>query len=186
MSFGFAASSYVASGGGTPVVSDSFNRADSSTSLGTADVGGAWTAFAGTWGIASNKAYHVSTFADGYAAIDSGLADCTVALTLSTVGAGGITFRAADATHLWFVEATTSDSKVYRCDGFGPSLWANLGTSWSNGDVMSVVLLGSSIKVYKNGVQAGSTITDSTYATATKHGLRDYSGSGRYDSFTVT
>lgn len=169
----------------TAVVSDSFDRGDSSTSLGSADVGGAWTAFAGTWGISSNKAYHVSTFADGFASIDSGLGDCTIYLTLSTVGAGGILFREQDTTHYWFVEATATDCKVYRSDGFGGNLISNLGASFANGDIMKVVLAGSSIKVYKNGSQIGSTITDSTYASATKHGLRDYTGSARYNDFSV-
>jgi hypothetical protein len=166
-------------------ITDSFNRADSSTSLGTADTGQTWTALAGTWGISSNKAYHVSTFADGYAVIDAGTGDCTVALTLSTVGSGGITFRAVDSTHLWFVDATATGSNLYRCDGFGPNLMANLGTSWANGDIMTIVLSGSSIVVKKNGTSIYST-TDSTYATATKHGLRDYSGAGRYDSLSIT
>lgn len=172
-------------GGGSTLVSDAFNRADSTTSLGTADTGQTWTALAGTWGISSNKAYQVTSSTQAYAVIDAGVGDCTIGLTLSTVGSGGITFRASDATHLWFIDATTSSGNLYRCDGFGPNLIANLGTSWSNGDVMTVVLSGSSIVVKKNGTTVYST-TDSTYATNTKHGLRDYSGAGRYDDFSIT
>lgn len=37
--------------------SDTFTRVDSAVSLGTADVGGAWTAGRGTWGIQTNQAY---------------------------------------------------------------------------------------------------------------------------------
>lgn len=77
--------------------SDTFTRADSAVSMGTADVGGAWTSGRGTWGIQSNKAYHVSgtlgnidfayltlpEFADGSVACD---------VTLSAVRTDAILF----------------------------------------------------------------------------------------------
>ncbi|MFC5472193.1 hypothetical protein ACFPPD_26265 [Cohnella suwonensis] len=50
------ASSYAFAG----LAYDLFNRADSSSTLGSAVVGGAWTAANGTWGISSNEAYSVS------------------------------------------------------------------------------------------------------------------------------
>lgn len=44
----------------TVLASDSCGRADSSSSMGTADIGGAWNPRVGTWGITSAKGYCVS------------------------------------------------------------------------------------------------------------------------------
>jgi hypothetical protein len=83
-------------------LSDGFNRADSAVTLGSADVGGAWTAHLGTWGVSGNRAYLAAAgspsdnvvslssayLADGYVEAD---------LTLSTVRANaGLVFRSLD------------------------------------------------------------------------------------------
>lgn len=47
-------------GGPTTFAADTFDRADSNTSLGTSSGGQAWTSLDGVWGISSNQAYHVS------------------------------------------------------------------------------------------------------------------------------
>lgn len=43
----------------TTLLTDSFNRADTTAGIGTAETGQVWTNLAGTWGIRSNKAYNV-------------------------------------------------------------------------------------------------------------------------------
>jgi hypothetical protein len=68
---GTLASSRVAAAG--PLVFDSFNRADSASTLGNADTGQAWSAVVGTWGITSNRAYPVTASGTGTAAINTGL-----------------------------------------------------------------------------------------------------------------
>lgn len=57
-----ASNSVTPSGGGGPttLASDTFDRADSNTTLGTSSGGQAWTSLDGVWGIKSNAAYHVS------------------------------------------------------------------------------------------------------------------------------
>lgn len=175
------------SSGSTIYVSDTFTRADSSSSLGTADTGQAWTALAGTWGISSNKAYKVTASAQGYAVIDSLHADCTVAVTVSgasmTAG-GGVTFRASDASNLWFVDIDGTGSSIYKNQTGSLTNMLSGMAGFTAGDVMSVVLLGTSIIVKKNGTQIGS-LTNSFNSTATKHGLRDYTGTVRLDDFSA-
>lgn len=55
---------------GTPIA-DTFDRANSATTINPASDGGSWTVDTGVWGISSNKGYHVSNVG-GLAAIGSG------------------------------------------------------------------------------------------------------------------
>jgi len=167
-------------------VSDAFTRANSTSVLGNADTGQAWSVLSGTWGIDSNQAYISNGSTQSYAVIDSTLADCIISVKLNGTlsSGGGITFRALDVSHLWFTEVVSGTSYLYRCNGGGPSMIADMGVSWSVGDVMTIALRGSSIVVKKNGTQV-FTYTDSTFSTYTKHGLRDYGGVIRLDDFSV-
>lgn len=180
------AASYVA--GASAIVSDSFTRANSATSLGTADTGQAWVPLSDTWGITSNTAYKVTASNQGYVVIDSGVSDCTITVTVSgtTTAGGGITFRATDVSNLWFVECGSGASSVYKSQtGSGLTQMASGWAAFAAGDVMSVVLSGTSINVKKNGTSIG-TLTNAFNQTATKHGLRDYTGTIRLDDFSVT
>jgi hypothetical protein len=170
-------------------ITDAFNRADNASSLGTTDTGQTWSAAAGTWGIASNKARCFTAGNQSFAVVESGASDCTIAVTVSgTLNAGGgITFRHQDVNNTWFVDS----------DSGGPGLWkvisgsytqvvANLGgTSLVAGDVLSVVLSGSSVIVKRNGTTLYSG-TQTQLQTATKHGLRDYGAGIRLDDFSIT
>jgi len=182
------AASYVASGGST-LVSDAFNRADSGSSLGTADVGGAWTAHSGTWGIETNKARCFSGGNQSFATIDAGVSDCTIAVTMSATlnAGGGITFRFQDTSNTWFIDS----------DSGGPALWKVIagsytqvvnglgGVTLSAGDILSIVLAGNDFDIKKNGSSIYTT-SQSQLASATRHGLRDYGAGARFDDFTLT
>jgi hypothetical protein len=84
---------------------DSFDRANSAVSLGNADVGGAWAAQAGTWGVQTNRAYGatIANATHGMAVLTSPhLSDGFVEadITLSTVrAAAGLVFRNNDANN---------------------------------------------------------------------------------------
>lgn len=66
------------------VVSDSFNRADSASSLGTADTGQVWSSAVGTWGISSNRAYAVGTPSNTWAAsVNAGANPSTTTIMVS-------------------------------------------------------------------------------------------------------
>ena len=174
-------------GGGGATVSDTFNRADNASSLGTSDSGHVWSALLGTWGISSNKAYKPSGAGQSFAVVDSGLSDCTIDVTVSgtlTAG-GGITFRATDASNLWFVEMDVGQTLLYKVEAGGYNAPVTGMATFSVGDVMSVVLSGTSISIEKNGTQIGSH-TSSFNQTATKHGLRAYGNAVTFDDFSVT
>jgi len=168
-------------------VSDAYARADNPSVLGVADTGQTWEVLNGTAGIIGGKAYFSSSGTQSYAVIDSTLHDCSISVTLDGTlsSGGGITFRASDATHLWFTECDSGTSYLYRNNGGGPVLIDTIGVSWSPGDVQTVQLRANTITVKKNGVDVYSR-TDSTFATNTKHGIRDYGGAARFSSFSVT
>jgi hypothetical protein len=180
-------SNNVIAGGGGVSISDSFNRADSSTTLGSADTGQTWTALGGVWGIASNQARCFSNSTQSHAVVDAGLTNVTVQVTMSTVAgaAGGLCWRAADPSNLWMWEA--GNGLVYKVSGgsYTGVLGQNAGLTAASGDVIKVVTSGNVHTFYKNGTQVG-TLTDAFNSTATKHGLRDYNGLSRFDDFTVT
>ena len=104
-------------GGSAPSVlgSDAFGRADSTTSLGTADVGGAWTARQGTGGIISGKGYSVT-------GADSDLFTLTLASPAAEVGADIATDAIqshVDGIMLRWVDANNNLRISYQLSGAG-------------------------------------------------------------------
>lgn len=171
-----------------PLVSDTFNRADSNTSLGNADTGQAWVALAGTWGISGNAAYSVSGVEYRNAAIDCGVSDGIIKVKFSiTSRYQRLDFRVTDKDNLLSVSTETS-SYLLRKRVSGS--WTALGTysaTPANGDVIEVTLTGSNISVKINGTERLSA-TESFNQTVTKHGLGYHAGGGgdaRWDDFSV-
>lgn len=175
-------------------ITDSFNRADSATTMGSTDTGQLWVPNHGTWGINGNRAYEVATAADNQetTVVQSGIADCTIAVTLAiATSQAGICFRCSDPNNLWVVLSTGTAGALQtykRVAGTFTQLGTN-GLPCANGDVLSVVLSGSSITVKKNGTTvAACSGTDAHNATATKHGLYIFSISStaaRFDDFSI-
>jgi len=164
-----------------PVVSDAFNRADSTTTMGNADSGQTWVPNRGTWGISSNRAYCVnSAVGQCSTVIDSGLADCSVQMTVQTTGDVGMCWRSTDDNNHFL----GGSGSIYRKQGGGYTLVAS-GSAVSSGDVIKVVLSGSSHTLTKNGA-AWCSFTDSFNSTATKHGIRHHNSTSFFDDFTVT
>jgi hypothetical protein len=177
---------------------DTFDRADSATSLGTpSDGGAAWTAHSGTWGIISNQAY-VAVGNGGYmaASLEASAADVDVRLTV-----GG-----AAEVNYWGVCARLTDDSNYLWVGRGGGNWnlrkrvagtdTALGTytvGVNNGDAVRLSLSGNSLSVYLTPSGGGELlvigpVTESFNGTATRHGLWGFSTStvARFDSFSVT
>ena len=179
-------------------VADTFTRADSSSSLGVTSTGAvAWSALRGTWGISTNRAYvssgHSSTLQ--FAVVESGLADGTIQFTVASntfPNQSGSYFRATDANNGYILESgVASTAKLYKyVAGVATQIAASAGTvTFNTGDVIQVVLAGTSITVKRNGTTI-ITVTDSTYTTQTKHGLYTIVPSGgttplRLDDFSV-
>lgn len=161
-------------------ITDSFNRADSAVTLGNTDTGQPWTYQSGTWGISSNTAYVTST-GQHTAVVNAGVSDCTVQATMSSIGTSpGLCWRATDDNNYFLFAGPTCYKRV--AGGF-----TSLGSTggFSNGDVLSVVVSGTSHIIKKNGTTVLS-FTESFNQTATKHGLRAQANDSRFDNFSVT
>lgn len=177
------------------VVSDTFTRADSAVSLGSADTGQAWTAVVGTWGITSNKGYCATAGnSEKVATVEAALADCSIQVTMRASGdpvasGGGITFRRSDATNYLIAVIESNALRVYkRVAGAFTSLGFYSFTPLTTTDyVVKVTLVGSTIKAFLDGTERVS-VSDSHNSTATLHGLRDFHDGPlwRFDNFTVS
>lgn len=103
-------------------------------------------------------------------ALTTGDADCQVAVTLRTAqNAGqvqGLVFRYSDDNNYW---RATRSSIVKKVSGVLTSV-GSYSKAISNGDRLKVVMQGSVITVYRNGVQV-YTVTDSFNSTANRHGM---------------
>jgi hypothetical protein len=179
------------------LVSDSFNRANNTTSLGSTDSynGGtskAWQIFGtAVYGINNNQAYisQSATTGHGSAYIEVNSADVAVTSTFSVIGAGEfpkIAFRIVDAENMLMLMADsgTGNYLLYKYVS-GSSTDIATGTSFANGDVIRVEVNGSNIKVFKNGTSIIN-VTETSYQTATKHGLMLYKyPNSRMDNFII-
>jgi hypothetical protein len=170
-------------------VVDSFNRADSVTSLGNADSGQAWQALIGTWGISSNQAYLQTDTVpnEAIAVVDSGKSDCTVTAKMAVAVDGWrLTWRAADGANHFMLLRFGGSINVYRKQAGTFNQIGSAVVVPANGDVLSVVLSGTSHVVKLNGATIVS-VTDAFQATATKHGIGNSAVNGaRFDDFSVT
>lgn len=174
--------------GVTTYISDSFNRADSAVSLGSADIGGAWTATTGTWGISSNKGYLVTDAGQDVAQIDSGVANCTIRCLYSTVGANSqrLVFRFTDASNFLICQTEGTAYKVYKYVAGGFTQLGTYSVTPADGDQIMVVLNGSNIDFYLNGTLRIS-VSDAFNNTATRHGLggANNTGAARWEDYSV-
>lgn len=158
---------------------DSFDRTNSTTSLGTTDGSGSldpltWVQDAGTWGISANKAYTSTGANPALAHVDATHADITLAITVSVVESGtsaGLIFRYTDTSNYWRCSQTGAGNlALFKVVAGTPTQIGSNVAGGANGDKISVVLNGTSIAAYRNGVSQITT-TDAHNSTATKHGL---------------
>lgn len=173
----------------TTYVSDAFNRADSALTLGSADVGGAWTEAVGTWGISSNAAYQVVSVGQDLAYIDSGVANCTIRCTYSVAAQNSqrITARISDTSNYLILQTESNNAyKLYKFVAAAGTLLGNYNATPANGDALMMVLNGSNIDVYLNGVLRISA-SDSFNSTQTPHGIGGANNAtgARWDDFSV-
>jgi hypothetical protein len=183
------------------LVQDTFTRANSASTLGSAETGQAWTARGGsTWGISSNKGYLAST-ANGamWADLDIATRDSTVEcdVTLSSVRASagicvrsngvsyGLLCRLRKYTGADFIEIYNGSSFIGQVSSAG----LVLGTTYR----LKVVSLGNNVDLYLDGVSKISVSSGTqNVAGRTKAGLfvwrgsaNDDNGGSRWDNFTV-
>lgn len=197
--YGNRASSFTSSS--VPVLvyrSDTFDRADNATSMGTpSDGGSAWVISGTTWGIISNTGYNSggSTSVTGvsHATLETNKTDCTQRCTYNfgspgAVSSIGFIFRYVDDNnHYIFRTGKTAGNLLYYSlfKVVGGTSTQIVGTtttgmgSWTNGVdyTFTVKLVGSTFSLY-NGSTFITSITDTALTVGTKVGIRNSSGTG--------
>jgi hypothetical protein len=167
------------------IVSDSFNRADSTSSLGVAETGQTWEAISGTWGIQSNAAYRVAG-TNALVAINSGYAD-NIAISAKVTqnsGAERIAFRISDANNYMYIQQSLTTLRLYKYEaGVSSQLSSMTVDTLLVGDILKVVLTAGQIEVYRNDTKH-ITSAETFNNTSTKHGFVGTSTVG-FDDFKV-
>jgi hypothetical protein len=186
-----------ATAGASPVTyaADTFTRADSS-SMGTTETGGyTWSfdnACAGS--IVSNQA-KMSTgptspnTVDGDIWINDGQANGTIQATLVSSGQLGIMFRGTGTNNttawVFFKDASNNYFLKKRTAAGSYTTVVTTGYTGAAGDVVAIVLNGSSITCKVNGV-VKATATDAFNSTATNHGFWNNGAGVYWDNFSHT
>jgi hypothetical protein len=169
---------------------DSFDRADSTSTLDPpSDGGSGYATFGTTWGVTSSRAYDVSA-AGGVAHLEASSANCEVGATLQdmTGARAGVVGRLVDSGNYWHAEALADASlaRLWRRQASSDNLEASPSVAWASGDVIKLRMDGDDITVYKNDTSV-ITFSSSFNNTATKWGIRSSAtGSPRWDDLYVT
>ncbi len=177
---------------GFSTITDSFNRANDGSSLGTADTGQAWTSRVGVLGVNTNTCYPATLSAnEALSTLDSTITDVKVKITpttLSTVGRFvGVVGRYADNNNYYLAQSDGSVSQLFKRVA---GTYTQLGTDAAAVTVSTVLELrcvGSTISLWGNGVSLIS-VTDTSLTAGTNCGIR-VGGAGstvlRMDTFSV-
>lgn len=191
------------------VISDLFDRANSTTSLGSADTGQLWVPqlwapvngptpqLTSRWGINGNAAYSPSAAEEQIATIDHGTADGSVDINVSTLQAGtgaGLTLRWASATALWtaFLARNGGNTETrffLRKYTSATTSVDRVNQGIANANVphsIHVDMSGTQMDLFVDGNFISSP-TDSFNSTATRHGIQMYfSALNRLDNYSAT
>lgn len=176
--------------GESVVVFDSFTRANSAVSLGTADSGQAWSALSGTWGITSNQGYCAVSGGtnENAAVVESGIANGVVRVTMATSASSRVVFRRTDVDNGFIADIFATSATLYRHEaGSYTELDTNLALTVNDGDIFEAVLRGPAISILQNGTEVLSA-TSTFNQTATKHGIGASGATltARFDNFAIS
>lgn len=149
------------------VIGDTFNRADSALSAGSASSGQPYTVWAGTPGISSRAGYAAGN--NNTKAVIAATADGIFAAEASVVGAQfWLVFRGTDTNNHWRFGATTGGvvelQKIVAGSASGNQI-SGAGVL-NDGDRISVRCEGNAIRAFVNGWEVGS-VSDSFNNSAT-------------------
>ncbi len=156
-------------------ISDSFNRADSTSSPGVADTGQTWIVPGSAFGISGNRLYQVTPTDNQFAGIPCTTAD--VVVTAQVTGASGsypAVVARADSTfaNCYLVQMDSATGIVYLSKRVAGSL-SNVTSvgGFGPGDTIGVSCQGTTISALVNGATV-LTITDSAVSGSTYVGVR--------------
>lgn len=170
------------------LVLDTFNRSDSSTSLGNTDTGQAWKVLNGVLGIISNQGYCISSAGVGIAVIDSNTPNVEVEGDFIYQSYIGLAIRVTDKDNMIFTRISSSGIGLYKTvNGSVTALKTNSFTPVIGKEYhIKIVAIENDISVYVDNVLLISA-TDSFNNTMTKHGfvIDDVNGSDKINNFTI-
>jgi len=121
------------------------------------------------------------------AVLDTGISDANISVRLNDVNGGstqGIVFRATDANNFFFARGFNTNIQVFRKQAGVLVQLGSYAGGISEGDVLTVELLGPEIVVKQNG-SVRLTLRDSFNQRATRHGLFTDSTSSSFKDFVV-
>jgi hypothetical protein len=155
---------------------DSFNRTDSSTTLGTADSGQSWTNVTGNWGISANRAYN-ATIGNNIAVIDTGHTNYDMEVQIQTVGADfWLQFNYVDSSNRFRWNGGTAQKII---GGGIATTYGMTGVGLANGDLMQIKKRGDRVTFFLNDNPIDS-IVDTTLRNATIVGFQGADASATY------
>lgn len=164
-------------------VFDTFTRGNGP--LGNAESGQAWTfpssGGSSAWAISAGAATPVGTGSQQITVLDTGSVNTNIFmnLTFASTDDFGIVFRMTDDNNYWMV---TRQDLYKRVAGVFTSVMG-LTAAFVSGDGIDIVLNGSLVTIFRNGVSQGNYTMDSNL-TATKVGLRhNYNGTAMTTKF---
>ena len=137
----------------------------------------AWSTSGGTWTKSGGEAAISGGSGHIWACYDAGISDCTIIANVHTAASGtyepGIAFRCNGGIG-WYFEVRAGG---WYLNYQGTDPVANdpgWGAANDTAYELKVVLSGNDISLYIDGVQVGTTVTDSRDASSTTHGLHCY------------
>lgn len=155
---------------GATVLSDTFTRANSTTSAGVATTGQTWTTESGVWGINTNQLY--APTAPGNVIINSGVTNFYIASNFTFTNNGGMLFRHADASNRWglFLDLTQRRVQLYKVSGGINVVIQETGDNVVTGSttyLLEVVVFGDLIIGYVDGIEyIRYTMTEAEFAAS--------------------
>lgn len=172
---------------------DSFDRADSNTTIGTpSDAGSAWLVGGGTWGIASNLGYKVASDTTGFQSVSlqADVSNVEVQVTL-VVGsqAGGPTARVSGNNWLMALWGAAGSTLICYKNVAGSltQIGSTYSATLSAGQVTKIRCdSADAISVYVDGTLRVGPVTETAGSTNTRAGLYAYDIAQRFEDFSIT
>lgn len=173
----------------TTLLSDNFNRADSSTTVGAPQIGPTPVNLIGTSGLIGQKLYCPTLVsAEGVLSWDLGVSDYDYSVTLSSViSSNAIIFRMVDGSNfmMFHIGTATSIDWYKRVGGTYTAYRTISNLTMPIGTVLRVLCIGPTILFYINGVKTLSLYDENFQVSATKVGVR-LAANGRFDNVFAT
>lgn len=171
------------------LLSDNFDRADSTTTIGSPQIGPAPVVRSGVGGITANQLYAPNVTAALIVTYDLGTPDVELSFVNNVVGNNGgqIVLGWVSNTNHWLVGFTTAGVTLYQIHSAGTTThtFSDRAKPASNGSVCRAHYRDRIIRAYVDGVFAFRWYVDAPI-TSNLHGIRQYVTTTRQDNLLGT